>query len=464
METMISEIINDPKMPKWLRYTCTVLLHVFLMVLFALLCARCLQIGMVAGVLFCGAFLALCAGSFVFMMSRIRKGKPIRDGKKDTLKRIIISCLISLTVLTFVLPFSVAVYIYESNFGERYETYAPTAFQISDFEGLAVRECTFPSNCGQKLAGYLYFKGSGEKKGVVVIAHGLGGGGHNTYMDIADYFASNGYFVFAYDATGNDKSEGSSVRGLPQGVVDLDYALRYIKADSQLKDLPIVLFGHSWGAYSVCSVLNLHPDVTAVVSGAGFNCSIDMIEAEGRNIMGDGISVMLPYVSLYEFFKFGKYADYSALKGFENSDADIMILHSSDDTVVPPQYGYDRYIEKYENDSRFTFVRFEDHGHNGIFQSNTSREYNEQFNQEFRQYAASLENGLTAEIKAEYIAAHFDKSKAYTLDTELLGKILAFYDESIGLEITARCVGSGQYEVYGQKVSVSAAAFVMRQK
>lgn len=432
METMIAEIINEPKTPKWLRYSCTVLLHVFLTVLFALVCVRCFRIGLLGGGLLFGAFLLLCVGSFIFMMNRIRKGKPVRDGKKDTPKRVIIGCLISLTVLTFVLPFSLSVYIYESNFCERYETYAPTAFHISDFEGLAVSECTFPSNNGQKLAGYTYSKGEGEKKGVVVIAHGLGGGGHNTYMDIVDYFASNGYFVFAYDATGNDKSEGDSVRGLPQGVIDLDYALRYVKADTQLKDLPIVLFGHSWGAYSVCSVLNLHPDVKAVVSGAGFNRSMDMIESQGRIIMGDGISVMLPYVSLYESFKFGKYADYSALDGFENSDANIMVIHSSDDTVVPPQYGYDRYIEKYENDSRFVFIRLEDSGHNGIFQSKTSREYNKQFNQEFKQYADSLESGLTAEIKADYIAAHFDKSKAYELDTEFLDKILKFYDDSIG--------------------------------
>ncbi len=431
MENIISDIINEPKTPKWVRYTITVLIHLLTAVLFSLMCIRCVRLGMIAGWLLSGALIVLSVCSFVFIMSRIRKGRMIRDGRKDTPKRVIIGCLISLTVLTFVLPFSLSVYIYESNFGGRYETYAPTAFHISDFEGLAVSECTFPSNGGQKLAGYTYSKGDGERKGVVVIAHGFGGGGHNSYMDIADYFASNGYFVFAYDATGNDKSEGRSVRGLPQGVVDLDYALRYVKSDEQLKDLPVVLFGHSWGAYSVSAVLSLHPEVKAVVSGAGFNHSMDMLEAEGRNIMGDGISVMLPYLSLYESFKFGKYADYSALNGFESTDANIMVIHSSEDTVVPPQYGYDRYIKKYENDSRFTFVRFENHGHNGIFRSNASREYNAQFNEAFEQYAAALENGLTAEIKAEYIAAHFDKSKAFELDAELLGKILTFYDESV---------------------------------
>lgn len=434
METMDPEVVNKTKTPRWMRYTGTILPHVFLLAFFSLLCLQCLQIGMPVGCVIFGVFFMLCAGSLTFMLRRIHKGRPVHSGKKDILKRGIVGCLILLTVLALVLPFSLSVYIYESNFKERYETYAPMAFQISDFEGLTVSECTFLSNCGQKLAGYLYSKGGGEKKGVVVIAHGLGGG-HNYYMNIADYFSSNDYFVFAYDATGNDKSEGSSVRGLPQGVIDLDYALRYIKSDAQLKELPVVLFGHSWGAYSVCAVLNQHPEVKAVVSGSGFNCSMDMIEAEGRNIMGNGISVILPYVSLYESFKFGKYAGYSALDGFENSDADIMVIHSSDDTVVPLQYGYGRYIEKYKDDSRFTFVRFENHGHNGIFQADAGKEYLKKFNQDFEKYAASFDNELTAEGKAEYITAHLDKSRAYELDMDLFEKILAFYDESTGQSV-----------------------------
>lgn len=38
-------------------------------------------------------------------------------------------------------------------------------------------------------------------------------------MDCANYFAKNGYYVFAYDATGSGKSDG--VGGVPQGVIDL---------------------------------------------------------------------------------------------------------------------------------------------------------------------------------------------------------------------------------------------------
>jgi hypothetical protein len=62
-------------------------------------------------------------------------------------------------------------------------------------------------------------------------------------MDCANYFAQNGYYVFAYDATGTDESEGNGVGGLPQGVIDLDYAISFVEESKEIPDLPIVLFG-----------------------------------------------------------------------------------------------------------------------------------------------------------------------------------------------------------------------------
>lgn len=54
----------------------------------------------------------------------------------------------------------------------------------------------FTSNKGQKLVGYNYYVDK-NVKGIVIFAHGFGGGGHNSYMDCANYFAKNGYYVFA---------------------------------------------------------------------------------------------------------------------------------------------------------------------------------------------------------------------------------------------------------------------------
>ena len=90
-----------------------------------------------------------------------------------------------------------------------------------------------------------------------------------------------------------------------------------------------MLFGHGCGDFAG-SVLNLYPDVKAVVIVAGFNKSMDIIEEEGKKIAGDGVRVLLPYISLYERFKFGKHASYNCMNGFENTEARVMIIHSAD--------------------------------------------------------------------------------------------------------------------------------------
>lgn len=344
-------------------------------------------------------------------------------------KRIVIILSVILILLLLVIPFGISVMIYEDNFDSRYVTYAPMARNIEEFEVLQVQNYSFPSNKGQILAGYKYYKELENFKGVVVLAHGLGGGGHNSYMDIADYFASNGYVVFAYDATGNDESEGSSVKGLPQGIIDLNYAIEFVKQTADFKDLPIMLFGHSWGGYSVGSVLNLEPDIKAAVMVAGFNKSMDMIEEEGRRIAGKGIDILLPYISLYEKIKFGKYASYNCVSGFENTDTGIMILHSMDDKMISPKNSYDIFYDLYKDNPRFHFVKYENRGHDYVYYSDQSREYKDEFNKKFDEYVNSLDGDLTVELKEEYLNENLDKKLLYAFDEELMDNIVKFYDE-----------------------------------
>ena len=64
------------------------------------------------------------------------------------------------------------------------------ACSVSDFDGLKVEECTFPSDSGQLLAGYKYFKEGQRIKGVAVIAHGFGGGGAKNHIGGAGFFSS----------------------------------------------------------------------------------------------------------------------------------------------------------------------------------------------------------------------------------------------------------------------------------
>ncbi|MDD4324611.1 MAG: alpha/beta fold hydrolase [Eubacteriales bacterium] len=307
-------------------------------------------------------------------------------------KKKLIKIVITVLVIVLVFPFVFSAIVYERNFNQRYEVYEPLSRSLDEFPALDREKHIFVSDKGQELVAYMYFHADADTdtaedgtspRGVVIIAHGLGGGGHNVYMGLADYFASSDYLVFAYDATGNGESEGASAKGMPQGLIDLDYAIRYVKDSPAIGDLPIVLFGHSWGAYSAASVLNLHPDVKAVVISAGFDRTEDLFEEAGREMFGFTIKLFLPFVSLYERIKFGDYAKYGSTDGLDKSSAHAMVLHSADDEMISSEKSFDIFYERYATDPRFDFVQYQDRGHDTLWYADSARRYRDEFNEDF---------------------------------------------------------------------------------
>ncbi|MCH5156264.1 MAG: alpha/beta fold hydrolase [Clostridiales bacterium] len=335
-----------------------------------------------------------------------------------------------LTILLVVAPFSISAIVLNSIFGTRFTTYEQLSYKVADFEGLNADRYEFTSNDGQKLIGYKYYADGVEAKAVVVIAHGFGGGGHNSYMDCANYFAQNGFYVFAYDATGNDESEGKAVGGLPQGVIDLDYAINFVQGLPELNNFPIVLFGHSWGGYSVSNVLNYRDDVKAIVSVAGFNAASDLMLAQGIQMFGRASAILMPYVNAVESSKFGQYARSTAMDGFANSSAKVMIIQGGKDTTVPQEYGYDIYLDKYANDSRFNFVYRPERNHNNVYYSEQGIDYIKQINDD---YLTFLDGATPSEeLRAEYISQYLDRKQwSNLIDVELFAQIVEFYNSAI---------------------------------
>ena len=347
-------------------------------------------------------------------------------------KKINIKTIVIIIVLVLSFPFVFSMIVYERNFNQRYEVYEPLSRTVDEFPGLSSERHSFASNKGQELVAYLYSHTDTEAPhGLVIISHGLGGGGQNTYMGLADYFAGKDYLVFAYDATGNGESEGKTAKGMPQGLIDLDYAIRYVKEQPDLAGLPIVLFGHSWGAYSAASALNLHPDVKAVVISAGFDKTQDLFEAAGRKMFGHTIKLFLPYVGLYERVKFGDYAGYSSLDGLDKSSALVMVLHSTDDETISSEKGFDIFYERYADDPRFDFVQYQDRGHDMLWYAESARTYRDEFNEEFAKYIEQLDEKFTPEIRADYIEQNVDKSQLFQLDPELMSRILNLYNRAV---------------------------------
>ena len=298
--------------------------------------------------------------------NKIMKGllKIMKIKKKKLIIGIVAAVLAVLLIGGSIALYAVSVSIYDGSFSYRCDTSDEKRFELSEFPSMSRERHTFKSNDGQTLVGYLYeYSDTAEKKGVVVFAHGLGAGGQCGYMDIFDYFCLRGYYVFAYDATANDESEGEVIGGLPQGTIDLDYAINYAKTIDEIKELPFVLMGYSWGGMSVVNVLNYQTDVEAVASLAGWNKSMNMIEYRGCEMVGGVAKLLIPFASLYEYTKYGNYAFSTAMKGFENTDCPVMIVHGEEDDIIPIEYSYDTYYKKYGEDDRFIFKKYENRDH-----------------------------------------------------------------------------------------------------
>ena len=98
-------------------------------------------------------------------------------------------------------------------------------------------------NC---LAGYLWNETG--TRGLIVFAHGMGTG-VAYYLPEIHHFAAQGYQVFAFEYSGYQGSSGHFY-GFPQAVIDLKNALDFVDDGSR----PVILMGHSMGAYAVCAV------------------------------------------------------------------------------------------------------------------------------------------------------------------------------------------------------------------
>ncbi len=290
-------------------------------------------------------------------MGVIKPKKSPKISKKILLPIVIVAVFITIAGFT-------ARYFYNSYFTR------PPEYPLTDqlnfraenavFDILNKKRYEFPSNNQQALVGYNYFK-TDSPKALIVFSHGIGAG-HGFYRPLINALADCDYWVFAFDATGTDESEGDSIVGLEQHVIDLEYALKFIQTQKEFDGLKISLVGHSWGGYAVSAVLNLHPDVTSVVSISGFSNPYDLEFDMLDGWVGWVGRLATPFLKLTQLQKFGKYEGLTGLDGFKSTNTPGLIVASKDDEVVLPQYGYQLYQSELP-DLRLEYIILNKRGH-----------------------------------------------------------------------------------------------------
>ena len=296
-------------------------------------------------------------------------------------------------------------------------------FEDDDFPFLIKEKVKFKSG-DNLLTGYFFNYKEYDPKKIVIFAHGYGNGFHR-YLDVINYLAKEGFYVFSYDCTSFDESEGTGINGFPQGVVDLSYAVKYIKDNRGYKDEDIYLVGHSWGAYSVGAVINKYPHISKVVSMAGFNYAVDLVKEHGYQWAGEKIYEQIPYMEEHEKKYFKEFGTYKVVNAIKNSTTKFFFIHSRDDDVVPIQIGLELYQKECPNNDRLTYKILEGHGHT-CFDSIEGYSYYESLKKDYAKYQKD-KVGLTWSDKKHLLDLIVNKDKYLNmLDINLMREIVGF--------------------------------------
>ena len=330
-----------------------------------------------------------------------------------------------LNVAKVATPAIVTESVYEKMFNHHFFSFKPLWFTMDDYKDLTRERHTFYSYSKNKLVGYIYQTKTGKKKGIFVFAHGYGGGGHHCYLDLIHAICEQGYYVFAYDATANDESEGHTMKGFTQGLLDADKAINYVEMLKEYQKLPLYLCGHSWGAYSVSASIGWHPRVKGLIAFSGFNQSTTIFKANGERYAGEKANDFMIYVDTLEKLLFGDIYETTAINAFHNTKAKICIIHSEDDNTVPIDAGFNLYKKEFRNDKRFKFIKLLSRGHGTVYYTLEGKKYFDKINKGYESYIKKEKPD--DKQKEQYLKEHIDRSR-YTdmVDKDLLNKAIKF--------------------------------------
>ena len=233
------------------------------------------------------------------------------------------------------------------------------------------RRVTFPSGRNH-LAGYLWNEAGAQ--GLLVFAHGMGTG-VEYYLPEIHHFAAQGYKVFAFEYSGYPGSTGHFY-GFPQAVIDLKNALDFVDDGSR----PIILMGHSMGAYAVCAVWQCtEKRVDGLVAYAPFSSSDEAVIAQATGNMPKFRKLLCGLILPMQRILFGRTCNPTAVAGLSCANVPTLVLQGSEDVEVPPD-GCALYAHRGElSDTPVTFrlvQEKESSGHMTVIRKKDSHDVN----------------------------------------------------------------------------------------
>jgi uncharacterized protein len=365
----------------------------------------------------------------VYLPKRSPSKMAAKPGRRQIARRTLLGLLVVVLVCSTVSMIFVKRF-YDGQF-PRYDKPKYSGYlQYSDVANDYARTVVSFKSGSNTLTGYVY--GERNQKGLVVIAPGRGEGAER-YLPQTLYFVDKGWRVFSFDYTGVHESEGANSVGLPQALTDLRAALAYIASSESLTRLPVLLFGHSQGAYAVTADLGNDHDLAAVASVSGFNSPMGLLAEYTKTQLGALGYVVYPFAWVYQAGRFGGDAFVSAVDGINSADTPVMVVHGNGDEAIAYD-GASIIAQRSKITNPRVVYRTCDtalhNGHFSLFQSEAAVEYIDQKNQAYQPVVSRYGGHVPESVKAEFYAG-VDHFKTSELDTGLMNEINGFFESAL---------------------------------
>ena len=289
-----------------------------------------------------------------------------------------------------------------------------------DYSSLSSRKEFIIKHNKLNLQAYLYEQAN--PNGLVIATHGVSSFADSDQAQIHDYFYNKGWDVLTFDMVGCGRSEGKNMVGLYESKYIVDSVLKYVSSDDSLKEMPIWLIGHSWGAYGVTSSSKNHEKVYAIAALSGYNAPNEMMYEYVKNHQSPAFVLGKPGLDFsLGLTKGPKAFDKASSEIKKHQDIDYMIVQGSDDDIV--YYGASLYsCFKKKSPENVSLEYIENGNHVGIWRSTAAVSYYQEVRNQYSELEKQYKGNIPEDSLNEFLLS-VDKEKTSELNLSLMDKI-----------------------------------------
>ena len=285
-------------------------------------------------------------------------------------------------------------------------------YSSNDFNGFKEEAYSFNNSKGIEIHYFYYYYDNYKEDKLILFLPGIGPG-HVSYFAEIETLARRGYKVLTLDYTGCGESKGDYLGSLNMPTLDVMDLLDHLKIDK-----PIVVVGHSLGAYTSLNIINIRKDIDRAVVISPFIDMKSLLNVFTRS------NFITKYLLKYENKINPKYYPIDNIEYLKNTKDKLFIIQSDDDGVIP--YSISLKVVESLNNPNLKLLRMSGRKHNPTYLDSSVKYMNEVFGS----FELLIKNKVikTKEDRIDYFK-NVSIKKLTEQDEKLYDEIIAFINE-----------------------------------